>query len=338
MKHSTSERQLERRLNSLQHMLTIYRLSLGVAVLVIITLAALLLFAKVPRFGRAIIIDGKVLAMVRNDKAAAAVRERLLAQPAGAATGAAAFREKWEDAPRAAEGADILSVNQAVALLRPRVTVLLEAFAIENSGRRLVVVPTKESAERVLDRLKARYAASPDAVVRRTSLRPSPEIRPCMAIPEHIVSDEPEAVKRLGNSGGLPATYTVRAGDCPARIATRHHMSLEEFQSLNPDSRGRDLRVGQRLNVRGDSGLVVVTVKETVTTKAVAAPIIREGTPSLPRGERKIAQPGKLGVKRVRWEVVMNDDREVSRRAIAEEVTVAPVPQKVLIGTGPGGA
>jgi LysM repeat protein len=338
LEQSTSDRQLERRLHSLQHMLIIYRLSLGVAVMVIIVLAALLLFAKAPRFGRAIIIDGKVIAMVRNEKAAAAVRERLLASAAGATTSEATFREKWEDAPRSAEGADVLSISQAVALLRPRVTVLLEAFAIENSGRRLVVVPSKESAERVLDRLKARYAGSPDAVVRRTSLRPSPEIRPCMAVPTHIISDELEAVKRLSNSGGIPATYMVRGGDFPASIASRHHMTLDEFHSLNPDSRGRDLRVGQRLNVRGDSGLVVVTVKETVSTQTVAPPVVKERAPSLPRGERKIAQPGKAGAKRVRWEVIMNDDREVSRRAIAEEVMVAPVPQKVLVGTGPGGA
>ncbi|MGE5531630.1 MAG: hypothetical protein ACM3VW_05900, partial [Bacteroidota bacterium] len=244
MRQPTPDRQLEHRLHSLQHMLTIYRLSLGVAVVVIIVLAALLLFAKAPHFGRAIIIDGKVVAMVRNEKAAAAVRERLLAQATGGSTtSGASFREKWEDAPRSAEGADVLSISQAVTLLRPRVTVLLEAFAIENGGLRLVVVPSKESAERVLDRLKARYAASPDAVVRSTKLRPSPVIRPCMDIPTHIVSDELEAVKRLSSSGGIPGTYMVRAGDFPARIATSHHMSLDELHRLNPDSRGRDLRV-----------------------------------------------------------------------------------------------
>jgi uncharacterized protein YabE (DUF348 family) len=78
-------------------------------------------------------------------------------------------------------------------------------------------------------------------------------------------------------------------------------------------------------------------VKETVSTQTIAPPVLREKAPNLPRGERKVAQPGKAGAKRVRWEVTMNDDHEVARRPVAEEVMLAPVPQKVLVGVGPGG-
>jgi hypothetical protein len=313
-------------------MLTIYRLALGVAVAVIVVLAALLLFTKAPRFGRAIIIDGKTVVMVRNAKAASAVRERLLHEAGGAM-----IKEKWEDAARPAEGGEAVSIADAVKLLKPRLTVVREAFAIQTGAAPLVIVPSKEVAQRVLDKLKSRFASPSDAVVRCTSLRPTPSIRPCTALPKEIVSDEAQAVARLGSARGLPEAYVVQPGDYPDRIAARSGMSLEAFWRLNSALRGRDLKVGERVQVQSRCGLTVVTVKETVSSKPIPPPIERENSASVPLGQKKIVAAGKGGLKRVRWEITMHDEREVSRRSLSEEVTLEPEPQKVLIGTGATG-
>lgn len=326
-------RQSERQVLRLQHLLTLYRWSLAVAVALIVVLAALLLFAKVPRYGRAILIDGKAVALVRNAKAATAVRERLLREAGGAA-----LREQWEDAPRSAEGEEVISIAEAVRRLRPRVTVVREAFAIETNAIPLVVVTSRESAQRVLDKLKARYASPSDAVVRRTGLHPTPSIRPCTAIPREIVSDEAEAVARLSRAPAQTREYVVKSGDYPDRIAGRNGMSLECFWRLNPELRGRDLKVGERVKVQAQCGLTVVTVKETVSSKPIPPPVQKEQSTDLPRGQKKILSAGKGGLKRVRWEVTTHDEREVKRRALSEEVMVKPVPQRVLIGTGAVGS
>ena len=326
---------LQQRVQSLQNMLTLYRWCLGAALLVIALLTVLLLFTKAPRYGRALIIDGKVAAMVRNEKAAAAVRQKLLAQCAPPEGREATFREKWEDAARPAEEGRVLTVNEAVALLKPRVTVLRSAYAIECNGAGLVVVPTREMAQRVLDKLKARYASPSDAVVRSTSLRPNPTVRACTALPAEVVSDESLAVSRLENARGAVIYYLIQPGDFPRRIATAHRMTLKEFRRLNPAVDWENLRVGDRVKVHQREGITVVTTKETVTTETIAPPVVREKSDSLPGGQKRILFLGKPGSKRVRWEIITHDQREVSRHVVAQENTLEPQPQRILIGTGP---
>lgn len=326
------QRLLERRALRLQGLLRIYRWCLATALVVIGILTGLLLFAKAPAFGRAILIDGKSILMVRNASAATAVRERLL-QPAGGADAGATFREKWEDVTRPTDGEPVCTVNEAVRLLRDKVTVLKEAFAIEESGRQLVVVPTREMAQSVLDQLKARYGSPTDAVVRMTKLRPEPMVRPCVVLPANIVTDQQQAVNCLSGAR-RPRSYRLKAGDYPERIAAANDMTLDEFRALNPGLSRAGLHPGQQVQVMGQhGGLTVVTVKETVSTEAIPPPVRRQPTVTLPRGQKKIAEPGKAGRRRVRWEITMNNDREVLRRSLSEEIIAEPQPQLVLVGT-----
>jgi LysM repeat protein len=323
---------LERRALRLHGLLRIYRWCLATSLLLVALLMVLLFYAKAPPLGRAVLIDGKPAAMVRNEKAATAVRERLLAV-GGGAEGRATFRESWEDATRPVDGGRILSVNEAVRLLKGKVTVLREAFAIEEGGNQLVVVPSREMAQAVLDRLKAKYASPSDAVVRLTKLSPAPVIRPCTALPSKIISDEAQAVVQLTNARCEQA-HAVKVGDYPERIASSHGMSVAELWSLNPGLKGQTLQPGQRVQVFGKhSGLTVVTIKETWTTVSVPPAVRKEPSAQLARGQKRVAEPGQPGRKRVRWEVTMNNEREMSRRPLGEEIIVPPQPQRILIGT-----
>lgn len=326
---------LQRKLHRAQGLVCLYRWCLIAALLVIGVLTALLLFAKAPQLGRAILINDQVVAMVRSEKAAMAVRERLLAQASGGGPGQATFREKWEDVTRPVENGKLLSVSEAVAVLKPKVTVVKEAFAIENAGVQLVIVPTKETALNVLDRLKVRYAAPTDAVVRATKLRPEPTIRPCTAVPSQILTDEAEAAARLNSARTQPETHRVRKGEYPEKIAAQHGLTLAEFRQLNPELAGKELRVGQNVNVLSRTpGLMVVTVKECVTTEQVPPPVKRSVSKTMPKGAKKTISPGKPGHKRIRWEITMHNDREVGRRSLSEETVAEAEPQEVLIGTG----
>ncbi len=325
------QKALERKIKRLQTLLNIYRVSLAVAVVVIGLLLGFLLLGKAPCFGRCIFVDGQAMAMVRDEQAADKVRETLLARGRGELPGEATFRQKWEDEARPRENARILSIAEAVRVLEPKFTVVVEAYAIEVDGRALAVVPTKEFATNVLDKLKSRYASSADAVVKVKKLRPEPEIRPTTASPDEIVADIGAAVELLARARSQQ--YTIRSGDYPERIASRFKMTLDEFWSLNPQLKGQTLQVGKTVQVLGeDSGLVVVTVKEAVTTETLEPPVERQSTTSLQPGETKVADPGQPGRQRVRWEIISNNDKEVSRQAISREVIEAPQAKRVLTG------
>jgi LysM repeat protein len=325
-------RLLERRLQRLQGLVRLYRWCLTVALALSGVLTILLFFAKAPPLGRTILINGKPLVMVRNEQAAAAVRQRLL-EAGGGAKGRATFRESWEDATNPTGGERVLSVNEAVQALKDKVTVLHEAVAIEIAGQQLVVVSSREMAQNVLDRLKAKYASPSDAVVRHKGFSPEPTIRPCTVPPSRIVTDEAEAAARL-TSARRQRTYVVQAGDYPERIASSHGMELSELWDLNPGLKGRTLHRGQQVQVLGRRvGLTVVTIKETVTTVTIPPGTRRQPTATLPRGEQRVTAAGRPGRKHVRWTVTMNNEREVSRRPLGEEIIVEPTPQLILIGT-----
>jgi LysM repeat protein len=327
--------QLERRVQRLEHLLRVYRLGLGLAVTAVLLLAALAFMGRSPRSGRAILVNDRIVAMVKNEKTAAAVRQRLLREGRGQYGGAATFHEKWEDETRPVEGARVLSLGEAVRVLESKVTVVVEAWAVEANGTQLLVTPSKDVAESVLSKLKSRYASQSDAVVRSTRLQPEPALRPVTVPPSEIVTDIMEGVRRLSEVRAKPEQHQVQAGEYPERIAAQHHMKLADLYRLNPGMRGSDLRVGQTLQVLGPgAGLVVVTVKETASTEAIAPPVQRVATRTLPKGVQKVGFAGLPGRRRVRYEVVMHNEQEVSRRVVSEENVSLPRPKQVLVGTG----
>ncbi|NPV46983.1 MAG: LysM peptidoglycan-binding domain-containing protein [Armatimonadetes bacterium] len=329
-------RQLERKLARLEHVVHVQRIGLGLAGGIIVILLGVLLFGKTPRFGRAILVNDTVVAMVKNERAAAAVRERLLAEGRKGFEGVATFREKWEDATRPVDGAEILSVGQAVKALRPKLTVVVEACAIEANGTRLLVVPNESVATDILNKLKARYASQTDAVVKATRLKPEPVLRSVTVPPGEIVSEILQGVERLSQARATPRAYTVKPGDYPERIAEAQQMRLADLYRLNPGLKGTTLRVGQKLTVLGPGvGLTVVTIKETACTELIPPPVSRVRSDKLPQGQTKVQHPGQPGKKRVRCEVTMHNEREVSRRVLSEEVVLAPQPKRVLVGTAP---
>jgi LysM repeat protein len=329
-------RQLERQVTRLEHLVRLQRLGLGLACLVVAVLLGFLLFGKAPRFGRAILVNDSVVAMVKNERAAAAVRERLLDEGRAGFQGVATVREKWEDATRPVEGANILSFSQALRLLRPKLTVVVEACAIEANAVRLLVAPSDDVAGDMLSKLKARYASQSDAVVKVTRLLPEPVLRPVTVTPGEIVTEILQGVEALAQVHATPVEYRVRPGDYPEQIATRQGMKLAELYRLNPGLRDSTLRVGQKLRVLGPAvGLTVVVVKETAYTEPIRPPVERTPTRSLAKGVTKVKAPGRPGRKRVRCEVTMHNEREVARKVLSDEVIATPQPKQVLVGTGP---
>jgi LysM repeat protein len=327
-------RHLENRLQRLEHLVRLYRLGLGLACIIVLALLGVLLFGKTPRYGRAIIINDHVVGMVRDEKAAAMVRERLLREGRGSFTGVATFREKWEDAARPVAGARMLSVKEAVRRLTPKVTVVVEACAIEAHGQQLIVAPSEEIAKGILNKLKARYASQSDAVVKSTRLQPEPVLRPVTVPPAELVSDILQGATQLSQVRATPKQYKVKQGDYPERIAAKHGMKVGELYKLNPGLRGATLQVGQELKVLGPgAGLVVVTVKEAATTVTVPPPVERTPSAKYAKGSQKTVDPGQPGKKRVRLEITMHNEREVSRRVLSEEVITAPKAKRVLVGT-----
>ena len=120
----------DRRYLRMQAALRTYRLALLLAVIVIVILAAVLLAGR-QRLARAINIDGEIAALVANKKAADQVSSRLLKEGKQDLPGQASFFQQWGDDSFPIEDREVLSVSEAIELLRPRLSVLVSAAAIE---------------------------------------------------------------------------------------------------------------------------------------------------------------------------------------------------------------
>jgi resuscitation-promoting factor RpfB len=87
------------------------------------------------------------------------------------------------------------------------------------------------------------------------------------------------------------------------------------------------------------AGMVVTVIRigtriET-TIQKVPYPTIRKSNPFLERGQSAVMRGGRAGLARVRASVTYKDGRVVSRKPLASQVVVAPVPRIVWVGIGP---
>jgi len=324
----------DRRYQRLQAALRTYRAALLLAVIVIIILTVVLLSGR-QRFARAIKIDGKIAALVANKKAADQVSSRLLKEGKQDLPGEASFAQQWEDASWPIEGREVLSVREAIKLLRPKLSVLVSAAAIEVDEQEAVVMATEELANRVLDEVKRKYVGEEETVLLEPpKFRQDVRIAEVSRPPEEILTDLGTAVEQLTKSGTTDKIYVVKAGDWPAKIAHNHGMSLSKLKELNPDVTSHILYPGDKLKVSAATApLTVVTVKEETRIKQLPPDTREITTPLLPRGKREVASEGKPGKKKVWDKVVYENDKAISREPIRGIILEEPQAKRVLVGT-----
>ncbi|HEX9997625.1 MAG TPA: protein kinase [Abditibacterium sp.] len=77
------------------------------------------------------------------------------------------------------------------------------------------------------------------------------------------------------------------------------------------------------------------TVSET-QTREIAFKTIEQRSNSRSFGSSSIKQPGKKGMREVTFSVVLEGEKEISRRAVAQRVTREPISRIVVIGTRRG--
>ncbi|HJN16808.1 MAG TPA: hypothetical protein QGH10_14985, partial [Armatimonadota bacterium] len=75
---------------------------------------------------RAILVDGDIVCLVRSERAANEVHEAVLAAKRGDFPGQASFAENWSDQEWPAKGENILTTDEAVDVLSPKLSVLVE--------------------------------------------------------------------------------------------------------------------------------------------------------------------------------------------------------------------
>lgn len=335
MEETAPRRRRDPRLQRLYDAISFYRTAAGILLLIALVEAAVIVWqARHSRFARAIRVDNAIACYVRNEAAAEEVRKRLTQELKGNLPGEAVLVQKWESLNwPLGRGDRVLSVPEAVALLKPKVTVRVSAAAITIGKRPVVYLPSRDLAQLTLDVIRRKYAEGPGKLVSSDLLPKDVAITEMKVPPESITVDVHEAATKLTAPREAQATYVVRPGDSWRRVADLHNMTVRQLRALNPRV-GSILRVGDQLRVSAPTApITVVTVREEGREVPYDAPPERVPSNTLPRGQTRVtiqAQPGK---KLITERVTYRNGKEVSREPQRETVIVEARPERIMVGT-----
>jgi len=286
---------------------------------------------------RAILVDGQLVCLVRSDRAANEVHDQVLVARKGDFKGEASFRQKWEDKPWPGKGERIQTVAEAVELLKPRLDVVVEGWAVQVKGRDIVVLPSKAKAEETLSTLKAKFLSEGETALEAQKFEVEPTITRAQVPPEHLLDDIRTATNELLRGAEQPQQYVVRVGDTPSKVAASHGMSLGQLYGLNPGlkAKGNDIQPGEKWTVAGPRPiLVVVTKKEKTVIAPVPFNVVEKPSATLPNGERRLMRDGKPGEAKEWVRGTWRNDKLVpdTRKVMRREVITEPIDKVVAVG------
>ncbi|WP_160724569.1 peptidoglycan DD-metalloendopeptidase family protein [Bacillus sp. USDA818B3_A] len=231
-----------------------------------------------------------------------------------------------------------------------------EAVAIVIDGTPVVYLDNKDSAEKVIKKLKLQYVtedqlkelearkSQKDAELpplkenetRLLDVRLSKEItiEAKNIVPEKILTAD-NAVTFLQKGTLEEKKYTVAPGDVLEIIAQNHGMKVGDLLALNPGLTEKSLlKVGQEINITELKPFVDVIVEKEVKQKEdipFIDQIIEDS--SLPKGESKEKQAGKNGARIVTYQIAEQDGVPVKKDQASEQILTQPVNHVVIKGT-----
>lgn len=152
--------------------------------------------------------------------------------------------------------------------------------------------------------------------------------------PDKILTVD-EAVEYLLKGTLEEKKYKVTEGDVLGKIANGHNMTLEQLLTLNPGLKEDSLlKIGQELNVTILQPLVEVIIDKEVFKKE-AVPFNREveENSTMYKGDTKIKQEGKEGLKEVTYKISEGNGVVLNKETISETIIEEPVSEITIKGT-----
>lgn len=127
---------------------------------------------------------------------------------------------------------------------------------------------------------------------------------------------------------GAHRQYLMTASRDPKQIAKDAGFTVYDGDIVEPVFNSNFLEAGAVASFRIDrNGGRTITVEEEVPY-----PVQNKYDYSLAKGEQRLEQPGKNGLRQSVYEVHFENNVEISRTLISEEMTVEPIPEIITVG------
>jgi murein DD-endopeptidase MepM/ murein hydrolase activator NlpD len=246
--------------------------------------------------------------------------------------------------------------EQVVEKLQEQLKVQAEATAIVIDGQPVAYLENPEQAEEVIKTLKFQYVTAeqlqeleerktaPNASLpplkenetRLLDVRLSKEVSLSekKVLPKDVLSVE-QAVQLLKKGTLEEKKYKVKEGDVLGSIANDNDLTLKEILTLNPElTEDTVLKIDQEVNITFLKPYVEVIIDKEVFKKETVAyeKEVKEDT-SMYKGDTKVQQEGKDGLREVTYRLSEQNGQTVKKETVSEKIIQEPVKYIVLKGT-----
>ncbi len=248
------------------------------------------------------------------------------------------------------------NTSEVLAELKNEINVQAEASALVIDNKPVAYLKDKEAADEVLKTLMLQYITEEELAEvenRKNSPNlPLPEVKENetrlldanftveVSQTEEKVSPEKvltvkEAVELLKKGTLEEQKYQVKEGDVLGSIASDHNLELAQLLSINEGLNDNSiLKPGQEMNVTVLKPFVEVVVDRQVYSKE-EVPFEKEviEDSSMPKGDTKKKQEGKVGMKGITYTLTEQNGRVTKKEVIKESVLEEPVKEIIVKGT-----
>jgi len=243
--------------------------------------------------------------------------------------------EKITHTPVHASKKDMISAEEAISKISADLTYKVEASVIMIEGTRMVILKNQKDADNILDSIIEPYLMDGVKIIDK-GFEEDVQVE-SIYVEMDEVDDSEKALRILNATLATAETYTVVSGDSLGIIASRAGMTMEQILSINPNlTLGGILKIGAVVNLTVDKPMISVrTVEERSFTDVEPIPIEYTQNPNERTSYKKTLSYGTVGQAEVIQNVIRINGMESEVVEVERRITLAPVPERIEIGTKP---
>jgi len=287
------------------------------------------------RYAYAIYVSNSAVAYLKNKKEAKLILARILKEETKGWGREAKFKEKVEIKRVKLDKEDRLETKEiARRRLSNLLTVMVKANQLCLDDKPVVALRREVSARSVLEELKTKFAAfQQPGILKRIDFKGKVEVKEGYVKADEI-KDKKTALQVLTRKMKGGKTHQVEKGEVAGRIARKYHLSLVDLQRANPGVNLDKLFIGQTLKIsESKPALIVVAQKKASSLEETPFSTVQVLDNNLFKDQTRTIRVGEKGEKRVVYLVTYENNQEVSREKVSEEIIKRPVEQRVGRGT-----
>lgn len=229
-----------------------------------------------------------------------------------------------------------LPANEAEKAVRYELGLKIHAVAIFANDVEVAKVYDKNTAEKILQRVKEYYypkLSNGTFQILSSNIKEQITYKDVLAESQEILNAD-DAVKKIVNGRGLEKTYTVKKGDTIWDIAIKNNMMLEELEAANPNINLDKIDIGQEIKLAVNQPYLNVEIVAKIKDREEIPFDTKEvEDKNLSKGARKVKTEGKNGIADLEKVVTFLNSDTLDEDVVKSTIIQQAVDEVVAVGS-----